>query len=279
MPLQRRHPRAIHDAGSGAHTAGDAPTGRRRLKMKDLERATGVGRDAIRFYIREGLLPEPERPARNVAFYDQASVERIRFIKELQQKRYLPLHVIKAMVAGDEAPTRGEVEALLALDGKLFPAVQRAFEKTSERLSQLAARVRLPAREIRALAAAGVIDVVTRDGDQWVEGSAVRIVELWSRIRAAGFSSRLGFGPDDLRLYVDTMRWLAHAELRRFAHGVAGRVPAERAARMGEQGIELVNQLLGLLRKETLLRYVATGNAPDEIGALGPGAGGSNDSG
>ena len=40
----------------------------RRLKMKDLERTTGVGREAIRFYIREGLLPEPERPSRNVAW-------------------------------------------------------------------------------------------------------------------------------------------------------------------------------------------------------------------
>ncbi len=33
--------------------SGSAPT--KRLKMKDLERATGVGRETIRFYIREGL--------------------------------------------------------------------------------------------------------------------------------------------------------------------------------------------------------------------------------
>ena len=34
------------------------------MKMKELEARTGVGREAIRFYIREGLLPEPERPKR-----------------------------------------------------------------------------------------------------------------------------------------------------------------------------------------------------------------------
>ena len=39
------------------------------MKMKELERETGVGRETIRFYIREGLLPEPERPKRNVAAY------------------------------------------------------------------------------------------------------------------------------------------------------------------------------------------------------------------
>ena len=87
-----------------------------RLKMKDLEARTGVGRETIRFYIREGLLPEPERPARNVAWYDEAFVERIRFIKELQEKRYLPLSVIRRIVADDEELSRAEVDALLELD-------------------------------------------------------------------------------------------------------------------------------------------------------------------
>ena len=36
---------------------------RSRMRMRDLERATGVGRETIRFYIREGLLPEPARPS------------------------------------------------------------------------------------------------------------------------------------------------------------------------------------------------------------------------
>ena len=33
-------------------------------RMAELERLSGVGREAIRFYIRKGLLPEPERPSR-----------------------------------------------------------------------------------------------------------------------------------------------------------------------------------------------------------------------
>ncbi len=42
-----------------------------------------------------GSCREPERPGRNVAWYDESFVERIMLIKELQQKRFLPLHVIK----------------------------------------------------------------------------------------------------------------------------------------------------------------------------------------
>ena len=103
-----------------------------RLKMQDLERATGVGRETIRFYIREGLLPEPERPSRNVAWYDESFVERVALIKELQQKRFLPLHVIKAIVGNDAAPSRDEVRTLLELDGKLFPAVGSAPEMPAD---------------------------------------------------------------------------------------------------------------------------------------------------
>ncbi len=240
---------------------------RKRLKMKDLERATGVGRESIRFYIREGLLPEPERPGRNVAYYDESFVERIRFIKELQQKRYLPLNVIKAIVASDRAPSDAEITALLQLDGKLFPQVRQSLAQTAERLSALASRTRVPAREVRELADTGAFEIVTRDGDQWIEGSAVRLVELWGRMRQAGFTPDLGVGPENCRLYVDMVRWLAREELHIFTRQVAGKVPVEQAARMAEEGIELINQMLALLRRDFLLRYVAEGNVPEEPSA------------
>ena len=230
--------------------------------MKDLERATGVGRESIRFYIREGLLPEPERPGRNVAWYDESFVERIALIKELQQKRFLPLHVIKAIVANDTTPSRDEVRTLLELDGKLFPAVAGALGSGPERLSDVARRTHLRAAEIRQLADAGAIEIATRAGNQWLAEDAVRIVELWAKLRVAGYADALGFGPHRLKVYVDFVRWLAREELRMFTAGVTGRVDTERSASMAEAGITLVNQILALLRKQTLLRYIAEGNVP-----------------
>ena len=52
-------------------------------------------------------------------------------------------------------------------------------------------------------------------------------------------------------------------ELRIFARGVAGRVDRETASRMAEQGIDIVNELIGIMRKATLLRYIAEGNLPE----------------
>lgn len=247
---------------------------RKRMKMQDLERATGVGRETIRFYIRKGLLPQPERPNRNVAWYDEGFVARITLIKELQLKRFLPLQVIRTIVGTDAAPSRDEVQTLLELDGRLFPAVAGA-ELPAERLTDVARRVELEAAEIRELADTGLIEVESRGGDQWLDDTAIRIVELWSKVRQAGYSAELGFGPHDMRLYVDFVRWLAREELRSFSHGVAGKVDVATSVKMAESGVNLINQILGLFRKATILRYVAAGNltedhAPAESPSLAP---------
>ena len=54
------------------------------MRMRELEKASGVGRETIRYYIREGLLPEPTRASRNSAFYSESHVARLRAIKRLQ---------------------------------------------------------------------------------------------------------------------------------------------------------------------------------------------------
>jgi len=62
------------------------------MRMRELEKASGVGRETIRYYIREGLLPEPSRASRNSAFYSDDHVARLKAIKRLQGKvRYQPI--------------------------------------------------------------------------------------------------------------------------------------------------------------------------------------------
>jgi DNA-binding transcriptional MerR regulator len=239
---------------------------RKRLKMKDLERATGVGREAIRFYIREGLLPEPERPERNVAWYDASFVERILLIKRLQSERFLPLTVIKGIVGDARGLSDLESRALTALDGHIVPAGERARPHPPETLARLAKRVELPVKELRDMAAVGAVEIVVRDGKQCIEGSSVAIAEAWAAIRAAGFTEELGFTVQDVAIYVEMVEWLARDELQRFASRIAGKVEPELARRMAHAGIEHVNELLVRLREAVLLRAIAEGNLPAEAG-------------
>ncbi len=133
---------------------------------------------------------------------------------------------------------------------------------SAERVSEVASRAGIPVRELLEFAAAGMIEIATRDGDQWLDEPAIRMVELWAKLREAGFDHRLGFGAATFRVYVEFVRWLAREELRMFAQRVTGRVAPDVSAQMAEAGINCLNQMVSLLRKSTLLRYIAEGNVP-----------------
>jgi len=46
--------------------------------------ATGESKSTILFYVKEGLLPEPEKPKPNLHLYDESCINIIKFIKYLQ---------------------------------------------------------------------------------------------------------------------------------------------------------------------------------------------------
>ena len=72
------------------------------MRMRDLEKASGVSRETIRFYIREGLLPEPDRTHRNSATYSDDHLARLLTIRRLRDERFLPLSVIRSLFDGDQ---------------------------------------------------------------------------------------------------------------------------------------------------------------------------------
>ena len=48
--------------------------------------ATGESKSTILFYVKEGLLPEPEKPKPNLHLYDESCINIIKFIKYLQNQ-------------------------------------------------------------------------------------------------------------------------------------------------------------------------------------------------
>src|SRR5579859_2753981 len=82
-------------------------TAQRRLKMSELAERSGVSAGTIKHYLREGLLGADDdvlRTSRNMAYYPEAFVDRIRLIKRPQEERFMPLRVIRDVMA--DAPER-----------------------------------------------------------------------------------------------------------------------------------------------------------------------------
>ena len=80
-----------------------------RLKMSELAERSGVSAGTIKHYLREGLLGSDDdvlRTSRNMAYYPEEYVRRIRLIKRLQEERFMPLRVIRELMA--DGPERAE---------------------------------------------------------------------------------------------------------------------------------------------------------------------------
>ncbi len=224
------------------------------MKMRELEQRSGVGRETIRYYIRMGLLSEPTRPKPNVADYSDEHVRRLGVIKRLQSERRLPLGFIKQVL---DRPNAGEITALPGLEGMLAASLGLAAASGGTRLADAAAQAGLTPTEL---------DVLVRDRVVEVHGGALSALDLaiaraWGRVRAAGYSPEAGFFAEDARLYVEMLEPLARREIERFYGRLAGSGTIEDAARLGQAGIELINDLIALLRTRMLLGLVAEMNA------------------
>jgi DNA-binding transcriptional MerR regulator len=229
------------------------------MKMRDLEKRTGVGRETIRYYIRLGLLPEPRRPKRNVADYDDEHARRLEVIKRLQRERYLPLSFIKTVL---ERPTAGEMAPLPGLEGMLALAVGAASAEAPVSLDEAATRAGLERSEI---------DVLVRDGvaaltDGGLGPLDLAIAQAWGRVKAAGYSQEAGFFADDARLYVEALEPMTRREIERFYGRLSGAGSVQDAARLGQAGIELINEMITLIRTRMLLKLVAEMNAAGGAG-------------
>src|SRR5207244_10598029 len=100
------------------------------MKISELAEASGVSAGTIKHYLREGLLPEPVKTSRNMAYYPPEFVERIRLIKQLQEERFMPLRVIRDLLEREDAqPER--LRAMIELEDRIL---ERALAGERERI-------------------------------------------------------------------------------------------------------------------------------------------------
>jgi DNA-binding transcriptional MerR regulator len=214
------------------------------LKMKELAEASGVSAGTIKHYLREGLLPEPVRTSRNMAYYPPEFVERIRLIKQLQEERFMPLKLIKSVL--DEDP--GRARALVELEDRIL---ERALQNDQSRVSaaELRKRCGVPQEVLERLAELEIITPSRRGyGPRDVE-----IVEAIGRFRAGGYDERIGFTVYDTIRYKQALEELVKQEVEVLMERLAGEMDADRAMELIEAGVEPLNDLIAALHQKLLL--------------------------
>ncbi|MGK2924595.1 MAG: Cd(II)/Pb(II)-responsive transcriptional regulator [Lysobacterales bacterium] len=84
------------------------------IKIGDLAKRTGCEVVTIRYYEKEGLMPEPPRSEGNFRLYGEAHIERLQFIRNCRSLD-MTLEEVRALLELRDVPVQecGEVNALL----------------------------------------------------------------------------------------------------------------------------------------------------------------------
>ena len=193
------------------------------LKMSELAERSGVSAGTIKHYLREGLLPEPVRTSRNMAYYPPEFVERIRTIKRLQEERFMPLRLIKRVLDAEGA--RGRISRAEA---------RRRYDVPDDVLDRLEE-----------------IEVLT-PSSRGYDPDDVAIIEAIARFRAGGYDEQLGFTVYDTLRYRDSLQPLVEEEVRTLLERLAGE-EVDRAAEIIAAGAGPLRELVGAIHAKLLL--------------------------
>jgi DNA-binding transcriptional MerR regulator len=212
--------------------------------MKELAEASGVSAGTIKHYLREGLLPEPVKTSRNMAYYPPEFVERIRLIKQLQEERFMPLKHIKSVL--DEDPERAR--AMVELEDRILERAL-AGENTRVSAAELRRRYEVPDEVLDRLAELEILTPNSRGYSQ----RDVEIVEAISRFRAGGYEESIGFTVYDTLRYKRTLEGLVEEEVQVLMDRLAGEMETGRAVELIEAGTEPLRDLIGALHDKLLV--------------------------
>lgn len=172
------------------------------IKISEISKKSGVAASTIRYYVREGLLPEPERKNRNMSYYDEACIERIKTVRHFQEKKFYPLTVIRNIMRRiDDGMNAAEAEAI-------EHAVFGEGTDTVTGRSEFLIKTRLTEEELKAAEDAGLLMPFVQDGrKRMYDADDIRFGGILKRMRELGIDIRR------LDFYVEIGRALMEHEM------------------------------------------------------------------
>jgi DNA-binding transcriptional MerR regulator len=194
---------------------------RKKLRIGALEERTGLTRDAIHHYVREGLVPPPEKSSPTVAWFDQRHVARLRSIRVLREQG-LPVAAVKRLLE-DPAIAAMSSEQLSSLARSLVAVGVREVPRASvcdERGRSLAAALRVADRVEESPALAHALSALSSSLTPALVTALER--ELMPSLRSMA------------RAYVEEQQSLDDAITARIAATVAENIGALFAAALAE---------------------------------------------
>jgi DNA-binding transcriptional MerR regulator len=230
-----------------------------RLRIGELAERAGVSVATIKFYIRERLLPPPPiKTGQTMGYYDQAYLDRLIVIRTLREEHYLPLRVIRTILAEHGDRPLGPSEASFL--ARFGPGVLERLEPqrlTAEaaalKREDLLGRYRLRDDELTLLEEMGLIGESTGKKVCYT-ATDLALLDALARAEHVGLT-RDRFPVEGLGHYVELLGELARREVRRFTRQAEG-VPPSEVETLALHAVEVSEPIVAIVRRKLLLRAV-----------------------
>jgi DNA-binding transcriptional MerR regulator len=224
------------------------------MKMRELEARTGVNRETIRVYLRNGLVPEPARPKANVADYDDDHVTAIMAVRDLQRDSGLTLNQIKGALNGESSNRRVDAVAFQNLEALV--ATRVGLDERPVLLSALAEVWPHAHADALEFVQMGLVEILDTPTGPALSVTDSRILTIWQEMRAEGYTEANGFPPTIADFYKGPAEKIARQESLRFMSAVQGKMNDNEASALFHAGIRLMIDFVGLLRLKALMRFI-----------------------
>jgi DNA-binding transcriptional MerR regulator len=175
------------------------------MKISTVVKRTGVPKETIHFYIREGLLRKPHKSGINFADYNENHVKQIRFIKEMRENYFFPIPLIRKIIRKVKKQPAFD-RAFFELQSKYFRPADRLLTGKIVGKEAFHETTGLGRKWIGKAEEWGLIEPHVQDGQSVYSLDDVAIGKLMVDMDRIGFGPKDGHDPEDLRYIADFVK-------------------------------------------------------------------------
>lgn len=231
------------------------------MKIGELVKRTGVPKETIHFYIREGLLRKPRKSGTNAAQYHSGYAEQILLIKGLRDNYHLPIPEIKQIVKNFSKQS--------PID-KAVAQYQSQFSRPADRLLAQEVVGRDAFREATGLGHKwlakaeewGVITPDVKDTEPAYSADDVAIGRLMVDMDNLGFGPKDGHDPEDLKYIAKFVQELVVSSFKKYYESNLDKLVSNGFAEKAGQFHEVISlfffHLYRKFARETTLRLLSS---------------------
>jgi DNA-binding transcriptional MerR regulator len=217
-----------------------SPQTEESMKISELVKRTGVPKETIHFYIREGLLRKPRKSGVNSAEYNERYVDQIQLIKDLRDNYYLPIPEIKKVVKDFKKQSPSD-QAVSQFYSRFFRPADRLLAREIIGKEAFLEATGLGRKWLNKAQEWDLITPEKRNGDVVYSPDDLAVGKLMVDMDQLGFGPRDGFDPEDLRQVAEFVKDYAVTVSRKYFENNLEKLASKEYIEKGSQHHEVIS--------------------------------------